>query len=99
MMILIHFHPLAWNLPDRACAIDFRPTRLYNLVSAATREDQEPQHLGSNTSGARQHRHETRNLGIGQGGMMPHDALWPLFAQLPGELGRIAEVLVVDVDV
>ncbi|MGH7227230.1 MAG: hypothetical protein ACRELF_28775, partial [Gemmataceae bacterium] len=76
--------------------------RLYNFVRAAGGEDQEAQHSGGGAGGARERCHEAGSLSIGQGGMMLDNPLRPfgkLLAQLLGELGGIAKVLVIDINI
>ena len=75
-MILIHFHTLAGDFPDRAWSVDLGPTRLDNLICAARGQDEEAQHGRRRTFGFRKPDYEFSSLGIRQRRMMADNPFW-----------------------
>lgn len=101
-MILAHFHALAWNAPGRQRAVDFRPVRLNGFVGPASGEDHKAKHRSSGATRGGECDHEPRRISVGQGRVVTYDALRPFgkfLSELFGQLGRIAKILVVDVNI
>ncbi len=102
-VILVHLHAVAGDLPHGAGwkrAFDLGPLGADDFVRAAYREDQKAQRHRSATLGLSEFAQELRGLGVGQGGVVPNDALGTLrklFAELLCKFGGIPEIEIVDV--